>query len=159
MGILNLTYRFPIVRSLQKRIGPLYFGSVYAQLGGTAGNLWSFRPPEDPSLYHMNLYDERVANNPEDVKREIPFVDEAYKNGNYLLYDLQHEIRVKMNVFNGMSWDSFFRVAYGFNEIRGYGDVNGDDVYDTSDNARGDELSNETEPAGFRFYLGLGTGW
>jgi hypothetical protein len=37
--------------------------------------------------------------------------------------------------------------------------VNGDDILDTNDSALGDELSNETEPAGFRLYVGLGTGW
>jgi hypothetical protein len=50
-------------------------------------------------------------------------------------------------------------VVYGFNEIRGYNDVNGDDISDTTQNAIGDELSNETEAPGFRVYLGLGTGW
>ena len=57
------------------------------------------------------------------------------------------------------SWDSFLRFAYGFNEVRGYGDVDGDDIYDTSDSAFGDELSNETEKPGLRVYIGLGTGW
>jgi hypothetical protein len=93
------------------------------------------------------------------VTREIPFVDEAYKNGNSMLYDASAELRVRSVIFHGMPWDSFARVAYGFNEIRGYGDVNGDDLFDTSENALGDELSNETEPAGFRYYIGFGTGW
>ena len=91
--------------------------------------------------------------------REIPFKDIAYKNGNYMLYDLSFELRMSSVLYHTMSWDSFFRLAYGFNEIRGWGDVDGDDIFDTNDSAVGDELSNETEPAGFRIYLGLGTGW
>ena len=76
-----------------------------------------------------------------------------------MLYDLSFELRMSSVLYHTMSWDSFFRLAYGFNEIRGWGDVDGDDIFDTNDSAVGDELSNETEPAGFRIYLGLGTGW
>jgi hypothetical protein len=126
---------------------------------GTAGNLWSFRPPEDAGDYYLSRYGERIARDADAVTREIPFVDEAYKNGNSMLYDASAELRVRSVIFHGMPWDSFARVAYGFNEIRGYGDVNGDDLFDTSENALGDELSNETEPAGFRYYIGFGTGW
>jgi hypothetical protein len=159
MGILNLSYRFPISDEFYKHLGPLWLHGVHAQFGGSAGNLWSFRPPEDDALFYRSLYGERVAYDPNDVKREIPFVDSAYKNGNYMLFDAQAELRVSAVAFHGIPWDSFLRVAYGFNEVRGYGDVNGDDIIDTNDSAIGDELSNETEKPGFRFYVGLGTGW
>ena len=158
MAIFNLAYRFPIYRHINYRMGPLYIGSTYAQIGGTAGNLWSFRPPDDEELYYRSGWDERIARDPADVYREIPFVDKAYKNGNYLLYDANVELRMTANLF-AASWNSFLRLAYGFNEIRGIGDVNGDDIYDTSDNALNDELSNETEAAGLRVYVGIGTGW
>jgi hypothetical protein len=36
---------------------------------------------------------------------------------------------------------------------------NGDSFYNGSDSGNGDGLSNEVEEAGFRFYIGLGTGW
>ena len=52
-----------------------------------------------------------------------------------------------------MSWDSFVRLAYGFNPVRSYGDVDGDNIFDTNDNNLGDGLSNEREPAGFRLYV------
>ncbi|MEC8380838.1 MAG: hypothetical protein VXZ96_10980, partial [Myxococcota bacterium] len=160
MMIANMAYRFPLTRPEQKWMhGPLYITGVYAQFGGTAGNLWSFRPPSDPADFYRSRFDERIAYNSEDVVREIPFRDIAYKNGNYMLYDLSFELRMSSVLYHTMSWDSFFRLAYGFNEIRGWGDVDGDDIFDTNDSAVGDELSNETEPAGFRIYLGLGTGW
>ena len=112
-------------------------------------------------LYIFNPWSngERVARNASDVVREIPFVDTAYKNGNSMLFDAGAELRVSASIFNTAGWDSFFRVVYGFNEIHGYGDVNGDDVQDSTDNSIGDELSNETEQPGLRFYVGLGTGW
>ncbi len=159
MAILNLSYRFPLHSWFRKQVGPLFMHGLYMQVGGTAGNLWSFRPPDDPDLFYRNRYGERIAYDSNDVKREIPFVDEAYKNGNYMLYDAMAEFRLSATMFHTSYWDSFLRFAYGFNEVRGYGDVNGDDIYDTSDNALGDELSNETEKPGLRVYIGLGTGW
>jgi len=159
MAMLNIAYRFPIRRELNRKIGPFYFYDVTAQVMGTAGNLWSYRIPYDESKYYRNEYGDRVVRDPNDIRREIPFVDSAYKNGNYLLYDAGTELRVSGGIFNGAYWNSFVRVAYGFNEVRGYGDVNGDDIQDTTDNAIGDELSNETEMPGPRVYIGLGTGW
>ncbi len=159
MAVMNLSYRFPVHHWHRKQVGPLFLHGLYAQFGATAGNLWSFRPPEDPDKFYRNRYGERIAYDSSDIKREIPFVDSAYKNGNYLLYDAMAEIRLSATMMHTSSWDSFVRFAYGFNEVRGYGDVNGDDIYDTSDNALGDELSNETEEPGLRVYIGLGTGW
>ncbi len=159
MAIFNAAYRFPLNRYGFWRTGPITTNGIYMQLGGTAGNLWSYRPPEDESKSYRSQYDDRIAYNPEDVRREIPFVDEAYKNGNKMLYDAFAEVRVASDFRDGMGWNSFVRLAYGFNEIRGYGDVDGDGIYDTSESGVGDELSSETEPAGWRLYLGLGTGW
>ncbi|MBN1334552.1 MAG: PD40 domain-containing protein [Deltaproteobacteria bacterium] len=159
MMILNAAYRFPIKQYIHKEIGPIFVDSVWLQIMGTAGNLWSFKPPSDPDKYWRNGYDERIAFDVDDIHREIPFVDEAYKNGNDMLYDAGVELRVNAGMFCGMYWGSFVRLAYGFSGIRGYGDVNGDDIFDTSENAFGDELSNEVQPAGLRAYIGLGTGW
>jgi hypothetical protein len=160
MMVFNMAYRFPLTRPEQNWLwGPFYLYGLYAQVGGTAGNLWSFRPPDDPKKFYRSRYGERIAYDPADVVREIPFQDTAYKNGNSMLYDLSFELRMTSMLYHTASWNSFLRVAYALNEIRGYGDVNGDDVFDTNDSALGDELSNEYEPPGFRFYLGLGTGW
>jgi len=159
MAMMNLAYRFPINREIKRQIGPLFIYGIYGQVGGTAGNLWSYSPPSDPSLYYRDRAGDRIARNADDIRREIPFVDVAHKNGNRILYDAQAELRVQSTMFHSASWDSFIRFAYAFNEIRGYGDVDGDGVFDTSQNAIGDELSNETEKPGVRVYLGLGTGW
>lgn len=159
MAMINLAYRFPVRRELNRRLGPLYFYDVTAQIMGTAGNMWSYEAPEDPADYYRNEYGDRVAYDGSSLHREIPFVDIAHKNGNSLLYDAGAELRVSASLFNGVPWNSFLRLAYGFNEIRGYGDVNGDDIQDTTQNAIGDDLSNETEKPGVRVYVGLGTGW
>ena len=159
MALFNLAYRFPLRREWNKRVGPFYFYDLTGQVMGSAGNLWSYQAPTDPSTYYRNEYGERVSRDASSVRREIPFVDTAYKNGNYLLYDAGAELRLSASLFSQAQWNSFVRVVYGFNEIRGYGDVNGDDIQDTTNNAIGDELSNETEQPGVRVYLGLGTGW
>lgn len=158
MAIVNLAYRFPINQYVAKKVGPFFVHGIFAQVGGTAGNLWSYRlDPGAPARY--SIFGDRVADDPSDVHREVPLVDEAYKNGNMLLTDASAELRVQATIFHGMPWDSFLRVSYGFNEVGGYGDVNGDGIYDTSENAIADELSNETEKPGPRVYLGFGTGW
>ncbi|MCB9609839.1 MAG: hypothetical protein H6741_26290 [Alphaproteobacteria bacterium] len=165
----SAAYRFKIKDQIRKKVGPLYVYAVHMQLMGTAGNAWSYRPPEDPEDYYYNRYDAKVARDPNDVVREVPFKDYSYKNSpvdpvtgeqkeNYLLTDVGAEVRVSANLWRG-SWGSFFRVAYGFNEIRGVGDVNGDDVITTADSTLGDSLSVESELPGLRFYVGLGTGW
>lgn len=159
MAMINLAYRFPIKRQLNRRVGPLYVYDLTGQVFGTAGNLWSYRAPTDPSQYYTDEYDTHVAYDPADVYREIPFVDYAEKNGNYMLFDAGAELRVSSALFNNIDWASFFRVSYGFNRIRGVFDVNGDDIQDTTDNGIGNGYSNEVEEPGFRFYLGLGTGW
>jgi hypothetical protein len=159
MGMVNLQYRFPINRHIRKAVGPLFLYGIYAQFGGTVGNLWSYRPPEDPDNYYRDQFGDRIARDPSTIRREVPFRDVAYKNGNRMLTDVSAEVRVQASIFGRSNWDSFARVAYGFQEIRGFGDVNGDSIWDTSENAIGDELSNETEKPGVRLYLGLGTGW
>jgi hypothetical protein len=159
MAIMNLAYRFPLDAHTTWRWGPFTTSGIYMQMGGSAGNLWSYRPPKDENKSYRSLYDDRIAYNPDDIVREIPFVDVAYKNGNRMLYDAFAEIRVASVFRDGFAWNSFVRLAYGFNEIRGYGDVDGDGIFDTSESGVGDELSSETEPAGWRIYLGLGTGW
>ena len=160
MMIANAAYRLPLTRhDWHVLTGPLFTYGAELHLGGTIGNIWSFRPPDDPSLYYAGLYGNRVAYDPADIKREIPFIDEAYKNGNKVLTDLSAELRIRSVLYHGIGWDSFIRVAYGFQDIAGNGDVNGDDIIDSNTNALAVELSNEIEPAGFRFYLGLGTGW
>ena len=61
-----------------------------------------------------------------------------------MLYDVSVEVRMSSVLYHTMSWDSFVRVVYGFNEIRGFGDVDGDMILDSSDNTLNSELSNET---------------
>jgi hypothetical protein len=161
MLILDAGYRFPVMREINKKIGPLYMWDLTAQFGGTAGNFWSYAPPDakDTDAYYFDQFGQRVAYDPDSIHREIPFVDKAYKNDNYLLYDANAELRLSSTLFGQSSWNSFVRLSYGFNRIKGVGDVNGDDIQDTTDNGLGDAVSNETEAPGPRLYIGLGTGW
>ena len=52
---------------------------------------------------------------------------------------------------------AFFRIAYGFQTISGIGDVNGDNVYKNL--PPNNDPVTEVERSGFRYYIGLGTGW
>ena len=83
----------------------------------------------------------------------------AQENGQYILADAGVELRLNANLLNRSAWRSFVRVAYGFMPTAGRGDVDGDGIYTNSRDATLNVASDEQEAAGFRFYLGIGTGW
>jgi hypothetical protein len=160
MAVASAYWRFPIKRNIQKKWGPLLMRDLYVQAGGSAGNLWSFQPPDEDEvgLYYFDNQGNRVAFDPDDVEREIPLVDRAYKNGNYLLTDVSAELRVS-SVLMGTQFNSILRVSYGFNEVSGIFDIDGDDINDTTNAGFGNAISAETEKPGPRIYLGIGSGW
>jgi hypothetical protein len=83
----------------------------------------------------------------------------AEENGNFVLADAGVELRLNANLLNRSPWRSFVRVAYGFMPTGGRGDVDGDGIFTNSRDATLNVASDEQEAAGFRFYLGIGTGW
>lgn len=160
MIIANSAYRFPIARHMQNRVGPFYFDSIYFQIFGSVGNLWSHRV-EGPS--HIEGYN-KVASDGGFVRREIPFKDYAYKNSpannpNYLLGDIGAELRSTAFIWNDWDWDGFLRLSYGLSPTAGYGDVNADFIQNSLARDAASDLSAEVENPTLRVYLGLGTGW
>lgn len=165
MAVGSAYWRMPLIRGVNEKFGPFLVRDVYVQWGGSAGNFWSFRPPEEEDVgkYYYDDQSNRIAYDPKDVRREIPFYDSAYKNSpadraNYLLADVSAEIRVSTLLMNN-GFNSFLRVSYGFNEVGGIFDINGDDINDTSNSGAGNAIANETEKPGPRIYLGIGSGW
>jgi len=166
-ALLNLQYRFPLVRNIDKKLGILYIESIYLQFFGTVGNFWSYKVLDQGTT---NLFGERVLTDPvarvggsidkrgDGVVREVPGMI-ASENGNFILADAGVELRLAANLFNRSNWNSFFRIAYGFMPVAGRGDVNGDDVFTNGADPTLDNRSSEKEPSGLRFYLGIGTGW
>ncbi len=160
MLMANASYRIPLARDLNLKTGPVYTESVYLQAFGTAGNVWSYRV-EGPS--HLEGYSV-VPDADGSVRREIPFLDYASKNSvagrkNYVLNDVGLELRVRQMIWDDWDWDSFLKVAYGFQPTAGYGDVNADLIQSAVARDAKSELSTEVEPPTLRVYLGLGTGW
>ncbi len=153
-------WRMPIFSRVNDKFGPLYVRDVYLQWGGSAGNFWSFRPPEESDVgkYYFDNQGNRIAYDRRDVKREIPFYHKSYKNGNYLLTDLSAELRFS-TLLAGNSFNSIFRVSYGFQEVTGVFDVDGDDINDSTNDGSGNAISLETEKPGPRIFLGIGTGF
>ena len=166
-ALVNLQYRFPLVKDIDKKLGILYIDSIYLQFFGTVGNFWSYKVKTDDTT---NFFGELVLTDEEarqggkpdragdGVIREVPGML-ASENGNYVLADAGVELRLAANLFNRSQWNSFFRVAYGFMPVAGRGDVNGDDVFTNGADPTLDNRSSEKEPSGLRFYLGIGTGW
>ena len=166
-ALINLQYRFPLVKDIDKKLGILYIDSIYLQFFGTVGNFWSYKVKTDETsnfFGELVLTDEdaRKGGGPDrpgdGVVREVPGML-ASENGNYVLADAGIELRLAANLFNRSQWNSFFRVAYGFMPVAGRGDVDGDDVFTNGADPTLDNRSTEKEPSGLRFYLGIGTGW
>jgi len=159
--IANASYRFPLVRDLNLKIGPTYTESLYLQLFGSVGNLWSYKVEGDTHIEGYSVVPDAGSGR---VLREIPFKDFASKNSppdhpNYLLADAGLELRVRQFIWNDFDWDSFLRVSYGFFPTAGSGDVNADLTQSSLARDAATELSAEIEPATIRVYLGVGTGW
>ena len=160
MLIANAAYRFPLLRDLNFKLGPVYTESVYLQVFGSVGNLWSYRI-EGPS--HVEGYSV-VPDKDGYVRRELPFQDYAHKNSptgsqHYALGDVGVELRVRAFIWNDWDWDGFLRFAYGLQPTAGYGDVNADLIQSSAARDAGSELSSEVEPPTLRVYAGIGTGW
>ncbi len=180
-GLVNAAYRLPVRQNIDKKFGVMYLESVWLQIFGTAGNFWSYGIREGAETYSY-VYGDEVAYDPNDVVPEGPFSDRldncptgrqlrndgecgralfprASQNGNRMLFDIGVELRVQANIFNRSSWNSFIRVAYGFNEIGGIWDVDGDDIVTNVSDPNVGAISSEKEKPSIRLYVGLGTGW
>lgn len=158
MAIGSAYYRFPIARQINEKAGPFVMRDIYVQAGGSAGNFWSFRPPEGEGEFYFDNQGDKVAYDRSKIRREIPFVDVARKNGNYLLTDLSAELRIS-SLLAGSQFNSILRVSYGLQPVTGIFDVSGDDINETTNNLQDSRVSTEIEQAGPRIYLGIGTGF
>ncbi|MEC7987388.1 MAG: hypothetical protein VX278_19625, partial [Myxococcota bacterium] len=160
MLIANTAYRFPLLRGIKKKVGPLYFDSLYMQVFGSVGNLWSYRVEGETHVEGYSV----VPSEGGSTRREIPFVDYSSKNSpasdpHYFLADVGAEFRARTFIWNDWDWDGFLRISYGLQPTAGYGDVNADFVQSALARDSASELSAEVEPPTVRVYLGLGTGW
>jgi len=165
-AIFNLQYQMPLVKNIDRKLGPFYFEGVDLLFFGTVGNFWSYRVEGEQTM----LFGDRVLADEEHrqgggltpadsgLKREWPGM-RAQENGQFILADAGVELRLNANLLNRSPWRSYVRVAYGFMPTAGRGDVDGDGIYTNSRDATLSIASDEQEPAGFRFYLGIGTGW
>ncbi len=165
-ALINVQYGLPLIRNIDRKLGPVYFESLSMVVFGTVGNFWSYRVTGEQTI----LFGDRVLADedsrkgggltPADsgLKREWPGM-RSQENGQYILADAGVELRLTANLLNRSPWRSFVRVAYGFMPTAGRGDVDGDGIYNNSRDATLNVASDELEPAGFRFYLGIGTGW
>ncbi len=159
MLVVGLAYRFPVYRHIDRKFGPFYFASVWGEIFGTAGNLWGYKAEFERDKYgNIRRHDESYWDpmvKPGTVEREVPFRDIATKNGNYMLYDIGFALKLKGYMFGYLYWNSFFRVAYGLNDIIGPYEVNDDRVW--VDVYPNNPMYAETEPKSLRISIGIGS--
>lgn len=153
MLIANANYRFPVLRDISLKAGYWYFSNLYAQVFGSAGNVWGFRPDgrrERP----IGLNSEAVRlSNVGDARQTVPFIttgDTAWGNGNKLLYDAGFEIRLEGAMLNRYTFNSFFRTAWGFQDL--------DSVFINEEGGTS-RVRRYRGDSGPLYYLGIGTGW
>ena len=161
MVIANLSYRFPSLRNMNLKLGPTYTESMYLQLFGTVGNLWSYRV-DGKFLISKVIQSLPMTHRPFDGRfpsKITPKQNSPSNQPNYFLSDIGVELRVRSFIWNDWDWDSFLRIAYGLQSTAGYGDVNADLRQSSVARDSASELSDEIEPPTLRIYAGLGTGW
>jgi hypothetical protein len=100
-----------------------------------------------------SYYDPKIQNGT--IRREVPFVDIASKNGNYMLYDISFTLKLKAFIFSTTGWNSFFRIAYGLNDVIGQYEMNDDYAY--VDAYPNNYLYAESEPKSLRISIGIGS--
>ena len=163
MGMARFGYGLPLRRVPSADLGPLRVHGLDLLLAGTAGNVWSFvsTSPGATLSRGAGASGSAAADGTGQAagRREIPFVDPASKNGNRMLFDVSAELRVHARTARTTPWDSILRVAYPLNTIHGFGDVNGDGVFQPGSRTIGDQPSSEVEGRCVRIFVGLGTGW
>jgi hypothetical protein len=167
--IFNLIYRFPLLKDLSKRTWLVYWEDVYAQVFTSFGNLWGYRllrtepseydNPECPGCIPEHDSSGNVVEGQYANEREIPFVDSSFNSGHDMLVDVGFELRFRNYIQNYAKWYSFVRMAYGFYDIQGPGDVNDDGIYTKDEEYKGDPYVDEKEQSALRVFVGIGTGW
>jgi len=145
MFAASLGYRFPIVRNMNKKLWIFYFKDIYTTIFSSVGNAWSydqdyFSEENIPSY----LYD--YYNNVEEPEWLLKKVG--------LLTDAGIEFRISSYIHNNFPWNGMIRVAYGFDNVVDWRDVDNDRL---SPVYTGEIDDFETEGKRLRFYSYWGT--
>ncbi|MFM7200488.1 MAG: TolB family protein [Myxococcota bacterium] len=147
LGVFSLAWRTPLVTQWRKSLGPMVLDSLYAQLGGTVGNVWGYREGSDGQ-----------------AERELLLLEPSSRNQGSdgtarLLSELGVELRMGAALFNRYRWNGRLHVGYALQTVTGVGDVNQDNQFPGLYGELLPEAGGEQNPSGLRFELGLGAGF
>lgn len=147
LGIFSLAWRAPLITQWRKSVGPMVLDSLYAQVGGTVGNVWGYR-----------------AGSNGEIERELMLLATSSRNqgsdgSSRLLSELGVELRMGAALFNRYRWNGRLHLGYALNPVTGVGDVNQDNQFPGLYGELLPEAGGEQNPAGLRIELGLGAGF
>ena len=136
--------------------GALSVSGGRAELFANAGNAWGYTASwqTTPGGAPVTDLDGLPIASPGTRRRSDPLADPGAA-GPRLLSEAGLEGRLDLRLF-GAPWGASVRFAYGFQGVRGRGDVDGDGVVVRRDPT--DPFAAEDSPSGLRVAVALGTG-
>ena len=121
LGLFNAVYRFPLIRRIDKKAGPLYFDKIFGGLTFGMGNAWSTRSTMDrwkrdvgielrAEMYSFYVYPTRLTFNAAyGIDRFTgygPMITKYDSENGY--YDERQKVK------SGGSWRYYLTVLFGF---------------------------------------------
>jgi len=109
LGWLNLTYRFPLIKNIDTRIGHLYIDKIYMSVYGDFGNAWNGRIPSLKDFKKGAGIELRIKMNSFYIFPTSLFINAAYS------FDKFSRKILNENVTYGKEWNFYGGILFDFN--------------------------------------------
>lgn len=109
LGWINLTYRFPLFKNIDKRIGHLYIDKIYMSVYGDLGNAWNGKIPSIKNFKKGAGIELRIKMNSFYLFPTSLFFNAAYS------FDKYSRKILGENVTYGKEWNFYGGVLFDFN--------------------------------------------
>lgn len=106
---VNLTYRFPLVRDIDARLGHLYFDKIYLSVFGDIGNAWNGSFPHIKDFKKGAGAELRLS-----MTSYYLFPTSLFINASYGFDSFERETRTKQIIRYGKEWRYYAGILFGF---------------------------------------------
>lgn len=113
IGWLNLTYRFPLLKNIDTKIGHLYLDKIFLSFNGDIGNAWNGEFPEFNKFKKGVGAELRIQ-----LNSYYLFPTSIFVNASYGLDSFEREVRDEI-VSYGKEWNFYAGVLFGFEILNG----------------------------------------
>ena len=108
LGWLNLTYRFPIWKNIDSRVGHLYIDKIYFSVNGDLGNAWTGEFPEFNDFKKGIGAELRIK-----MTSFYLFPTSVFFNASYSFDQFTREVRGEMVTY-GKEWRIYGGILFDF---------------------------------------------